>query len=121
KAVPKTGSLAGVLGEFDFEWVHRPGKHNDVADALSRKLVEEYVAALTVVESDFLDQIRESSKTDASYLKLVEQVKSGLIRKYWLDSGLLYAKGGRVFVPTGTLRRRLLRETHDPQWAGSRN
>ncbi|KAK4394406.1 RNA-directed DNA polymerase [Sesamum angolense] len=33
--------------------VHRPGKHNDVADALSRKLVEEYVAALTVVESDF--------------------------------------------------------------------
>ncbi|KAK4381521.1 Transposon Ty3-I Gag-Pol polyprotein [Sesamum angolense] len=34
------------------------------------------------------------------------------------DSGLLYAKGGRVFVPTGTLRRRLLRETHDPQWAG---
>ncbi|KAK4382004.1 RNA-directed DNA polymerase [Sesamum angolense] len=41
-----------------------------------------------------------------------------LIRKYWLDSGLLYAKGGRVFVPTGTMRRRLLRETHDPQWAG---
>ncbi|KAL0396344.1 UNVERIFIED_CONTAM: Transposon Ty3-I Gag-Pol polyprotein [Sesamum calycinum] len=106
------------LGEFDFEWVHRPGKHNDVADALSRKLVEEYVAALTVVESDFLDQIRESSKTDVGYLKLVEQVKSGLIQKYWLESGLLYAKGGRVFVPTGTLRRRLLRETHDPQWAG---
>ncbi|KAL0320233.1 UNVERIFIED_CONTAM: Retrovirus-related Pol polyprotein from transposon opus [Sesamum radiatum] len=23
------------LGEFDFEWVYRPGKHNDVADALS--------------------------------------------------------------------------------------
>ncbi|KAL0352155.1 UNVERIFIED_CONTAM: Transposon Ty3-I Gag-Pol polyprotein [Sesamum calycinum] len=106
------------LGEFDFEWVHRPGKHNDVADALSRILVEEYVAALTVVESDFLDQIRESSKTDVGYLKLVEYVKSGLIPKYWLDSGLLYAKGGRVFVPTGTLRRRLLRETHDPQWAG---
>ncbi|KAK4397971.1 RNA-directed DNA polymerase [Sesamum angolense] len=61
------------LGEFDFEWVHRQGKHNDVADALSRKLVED---------------------------------------------GLLYAKDGRVFVPTGTLRRRLLRETHDPLWAG---
>ncbi|KAK4388149.1 Transposon Ty3-I Gag-Pol polyprotein [Sesamum angolense] len=52
------------------------------------------------------------------FLKLVEQVKSGLIRKYWLDSGLLYAKGGWVFVPMGTLRRRLMRETYDPQWAG---
>ncbi|KAK4403129.1 Transposon Ty3-I Gag-Pol polyprotein [Sesamum angolense] len=31
--------------------------------------------------------------------------------------GLLYAKGGQVFVPTGTLRRRLLRKTNDPQWA----
>ncbi|KAK4383417.1 RNA-directed DNA polymerase [Sesamum angolense] len=103
-----------LLGEFDFEWVYRPGKHNDMADTVSRKLVEEYVSALTVVESDFLDQNQESSKTDAGYLKLVEQVLSGLVRKYWLDSGLLYAKGGGVFVPTGTLSHRLLRETHDP-------
>ncbi|KAK4403115.1 Transposon Ty3-G Gag-Pol polyprotein [Sesamum angolense] len=26
---------------FDFEWVHRSGKHNDVTDALSQKLIEE--------------------------------------------------------------------------------
>ncbi|KAL0423509.1 UNVERIFIED_CONTAM: RNA-directed DNA polymerase [Sesamum radiatum] len=82
KLSPKQARWQEFLGEFEFDWVHRPGKHNDVADALSRKLVEEYVAALTVVEYDFLDQIRESSKTDAGYLKLVEQVKSGLIRKY---------------------------------------
>ncbi|KAL0373601.1 UNVERIFIED_CONTAM: hypothetical protein Sradi_3275800 [Sesamum radiatum] len=115
KLSPKQARWQEFLGEFDFEWVHGPGRHNDVADALSRKMIEEYVAALTVVESDFLDQIRESSKTDAGYLKLVEQVKKGQIRKYWLDSGLLYAKGGWAFVPTGPLRRRLLRETHDPQ------
>ncbi|KAL0307237.1 UNVERIFIED_CONTAM: Retrovirus-related Pol polyprotein from transposon.6 [Sesamum radiatum] len=72
KLSPKQARWQEFLGEFDFEWVHRPGKHNDMADALSQKLVEEYVAALTVVESDFLDQIRESFKTDASYLKLVE-------------------------------------------------
>ncbi|KAK4397585.1 RNA-directed DNA polymerase [Sesamum angolense] len=88
-----------------------------VKQAHCRKLVEKYVAALTVIESDFLDQIRESSKTDAGYLNLMEHVKSSMIRKYWLDSGLLYAKGGRVFVPIGSLRRHLLRETHDPQWA----
>ncbi|KAL0386154.1 UNVERIFIED_CONTAM: hypothetical protein Sradi_3009700 [Sesamum radiatum] len=106
------------LGEFDFKWVHRQGKHIDVADVLSQKMVEEYVVALAVVESDLLDQIRESLKTDAGYMKLVEQVRNGQIQKYWLDGGLLYAKGGWAFVPTGPLRRRLLRETHDPEWAG---
>ncbi|KAK4403123.1 RNA-directed DNA polymerase [Sesamum angolense] len=89
---PKQAHWQEFWGEFNFEWVHRPGKHNDVADALSQKLVEEYVAALTVVESDFFDQIQESSKTDAGYLNLVEQIQSGLIRKYWLDSGLLMPK-----------------------------
>ncbi|KAL0315101.1 UNVERIFIED_CONTAM: Retrovirus-related Pol polyprotein from transposon.6 [Sesamum calycinum] len=108
-------ALGGVLVQDKHPVAFESRKLKDAE--LRRKLVEEYVAALTVVESDFLDQIRESSKTDVGYLK-VEQVKSGLIRKYWLDSGLLYAKGGRVFVPTGTLSRRLLRETHDPQWAG---
>ncbi|KAL0305330.1 UNVERIFIED_CONTAM: hypothetical protein Sangu_3037600 [Sesamum angustifolium] len=94
KLSPKQARWQEFLGEFDFEWVHRPSKHNNMADALSRKLVKEYVAALTVVKSDFLNQIWKSSKTDEGYLKLVEQVKSGLIRKYWFDSGLLYAKGG---------------------------
>ncbi|KAL0368101.1 UNVERIFIED_CONTAM: Transposon Ty3-G Gag-Pol polyprotein [Sesamum calycinum] len=50
KLSPKQARWQEFLGEFDFEWVHRPGKHNDVADALRRKLVEEYVVALTVVE-----------------------------------------------------------------------
>ncbi|KAL0302207.1 UNVERIFIED_CONTAM: hypothetical protein Sangu_3114500 [Sesamum angustifolium] len=104
-AAERKASVLGrvFFGRFDFEWVHRLGKQNDVADGLSQKLVEEYVAALTVVESDFLDQIQETSKMGAGYLKLVEQIQSGLIRKYWLDSGLLYCKGRRVFVPTGTL------------------
>ncbi|KAL2250138.1 UNVERIFIED_CONTAM: hypothetical protein Sindi_2487500, partial [Sesamum indicum] len=57
-------------------------KHNDMADALSRKLIEKYVTALTVVESDFLDEIHESSQKDA---------------------------GGIVFVLTGALHRYLLR------------
>ncbi|KAK4397820.1 Retrovirus-related Pol polyprotein from transposon.6 [Sesamum angolense] len=94
KLSPKQARWQEFLGEFDFEWVHRSGKHNDVADAISRKLVEEYVAALTVVKFDFLDQIQESSKMDAGYLKLVEQVKSGLVQKYWLDSGYCMPKFG---------------------------
>ncbi|KAG8368002.1 hypothetical protein BUALT_Bualt16G0131300 [Buddleja alternifolia] len=115
---PKQARWQEFLGEYDFDWVHRPGKHNDVADALSRKVVEEYVTALTLIESDFLERIQESSQNDAIYMKLVEQVGAGHIRKYWLNDGLLYAKGGRAYVPSGSLQRQLLRETHDPQWVG---
>ncbi|KAL0423698.1 UNVERIFIED_CONTAM: Retrovirus-related Pol polyprotein from transposon.6 [Sesamum radiatum] len=88
KSFWKSSTLSGCTG---------PGKHNDVADALSRKLVEEYVAALTVVEYDFLDQIRESSKTDVGYLKLVEHVKSGLIGNIGLTVGYFCQldKGGK--------------------------
>ena len=34
------------LAEFNFEWLHRPGRHNIVADALSRKKVVAYIMTL---------------------------------------------------------------------------
>lgn len=40
-------------------WVHKPGRQNQVADALSRKDVELYVAALSSVKTTFLDRVRE--------------------------------------------------------------
>ena len=40
------------------------------------------------------------------------------MRPYQLEDGLLYAKGGKLFVPSGKIRRELLKETHDLQWAG---
>ncbi|XP_044510183.1 uncharacterized protein LOC123228802 [Mangifera indica] len=107
------------LAEYDFEWVHRAGSENRVADALSRKEVHAYVAALTEVQSDFLGKLRVQAEEDAEYAHLREQVEQGVVRKYWLDRGLLYAKGGRLYVPkSGGLRQGLLKETHEPQWAG---
>ncbi|KAF3975229.1 hypothetical protein CMV_001501 [Castanea mollissima] len=70
-----------------------------------------YLAAMIEVK------IKESSKLDATYLKLVQDVTAGLVRRYWLEDGLLYAKGGKLFVPSRKIRRELLKETHDPQWA----
>ena len=80
--------------------------------------MQEYVAGLTRVESDFLDRIKESAKLNATYQKLVQDVTAGLVRYYWLEDGLLYAKGGKLYVPSGKIRRELLKETRDPQWAG---
>ena len=99
--------------------MHKPGKENAVADALSRKYVEEYVAALSIVETDFRDKIKAGSPNDPGYQTLVAQVREGKVRRYWLEDDLLFAKGGRAYVPAGGgLRRQLLRETHDTPWAG---
>ncbi|KAL0405983.1 UNVERIFIED_CONTAM: hypothetical protein Slati_3912200 [Sesamum latifolium] len=37
KLSPKQAQWQEFLGEVYFEWVHRPSKHNNVADALSRR------------------------------------------------------------------------------------
>ncbi|KZV51417.1 hypothetical protein F511_20581 [Dorcoceras hygrometricum] len=118
KLTPKQARWQEFLSEFDFQWVHKAGKHNEVADALSRKSVQDYVAALTVIDSDFCGRIRDASLLDQVYQKLIDQVRNGEIRKYWIEDGLLFAKGSRAYVPSGPLRKELLRETHDPQWAG---
>ena len=71
KLSPKQARWQELLQEYDFVWEQKPGKHNQVADALSRKQVQEYVAVLTRVESDFVERIKKSSKLDATYQKLV--------------------------------------------------
>ena len=62
-----------------------------------------------------MERIKESSKLDAIYQKLVQDVTTGLMRRYWLEDELLYARDGKLFVPSGKIRRELLKETHDPQ------
>ena len=55
---------------------------------------------------------------DSTYVNLKQDVQDGVVRSYWIEDDLLYAKGNRLYVPSGGgLRQELLRETHDPQWA----
>ena len=61
-----------------------------------------------------LDRLHQAATEDAAYKKMVELVREGTIRRYWLEQDLLYAKGGRIFVPKGELRKYLMTETHDP-------
>lgn len=43
----------------------------------------------------------------------------GLVWRYWVEEDLIYARGGKLYVPSGgDLRRILSRDTHDSQWAG---
>ncbi|XP_038979221.1 uncharacterized protein LOC120109561 [Phoenix dactylifera] len=119
KLTPKQARWQEYMAEFDFEWVHRPGRQNLVADALSRKSLEGYVAAITSFQGDFLTRLKNFADTDPEYKKLLQAVNNGELQKYWVDGGLLHARGGRLFVPKGGgLRQILLKESHDPQWAG---
>ncbi|RVW30894.1 Transposon Tf2-12 polyprotein [Vitis vinifera] len=93
KLSPRQARWQEFLADFRFEWLHRPGRHNTVVDALSKR-------------------------EDAAYGRLKQQVEEGVIRRYWLEGDLLVAKGGRWYVPTDGLRKKLFRETHDAKWVG---
>ena len=50
KLSPKQARWQELLQKYDFVWEHKPGRHNQVVDALSYKQVQEYVVDLTRVE-----------------------------------------------------------------------
>ncbi|RVW76470.1 Transposon Tf2-12 polyprotein [Vitis vinifera] len=83
-----------VVVHYLQQWIHYllGRSHNTVVDALSRK-------------------------EDAAYGRLKQQVKEGVVRRYWLEGDLLVVKGGRWYVLIGGLRKDLLQETHDSKWA----
>jgi hypothetical protein len=68
------------LAEYDFVWEQKPGSHNQVADALSRREVIATVLAIVQVESDMLCRLRQAAGEDAAYKKLVELVREGTIQ-----------------------------------------
>lgn len=51
KLSPRQARWQEFLEEYDFEWQHKPGRHNQVADALSRKEIADYVAAISNIET----------------------------------------------------------------------
>ena len=118
KLRPRQARWQEFLADFEFEWLHQPRRHNTVAAALSRKEVIAYITTLSEVIFDFNEKIKLAAEQDAAYGKLKQQVKEGMIRRYWLEGDLLVAKRGRWYVPAGGLRKDLLWETHDVKWAG---
>ncbi|KAK9113309.1 hypothetical protein Syun_020106 [Stephania yunnanensis] len=107
------------LAEFDVQIEHKPGRLNLVPDALTRKVVAEMMAAAVRLEGEFLPRIKEETSKDPVCSKLLKLVADGVTRRFWCEDGVLYAKGGRPYVPnSGGLRRQLLKETHDARWAG---
>ena len=100
-------------------WEHKPGKYNQVADALSRKEVFVAVYSISKLETNFYDRIRLCAANDSLCVKRMGQVQEGTMRRYWIEDDLLYFKGGRIVVPNQDgLHKDVMKEAHDSSWAG---
>lgn len=71
------------------------------------------------MQNDPQTQIRQVAKEDSQYTKLISDVRDRVVRKYWLEDGLLCAKGARLLVPKGgRLWQDFLKEHHNIPWEG---
>ena len=110
----------GTLQEFDCDIVHREGRTNVVADALSRR-PDYMLSAMSqlVVESDLLHEAKRAAETDPEYEKLRKAVEKGKRTDFRCEDGLLYkVEGDRLYVPKCEVRDKLLMEAHDAPMSG---
>ncbi|KZV54874.1 hypothetical protein F511_37192, partial [Dorcoceras hygrometricum] len=116
KLSPKKSRWQDFLAEFDYVLEYRSGKANVVADALSRKAE---LASISTVLGDLPTRIKEGLGHDSVAKELVKLAEQGKTRQFWLEDGLLYTQGRRLYVPKWEdLRKDLIRECHDTKWAG---
>ncbi|KAF8088610.1 hypothetical protein N665_0535s0002 [Sinapis alba] len=108
KFSPKQARWQDFLSEFDYTLEYKPGKVNVVADALSRKAE---LAAMSQVEGAIMARIREGLERDHVAKELMKLSNEGKVHRFWVDDGLLYTKGRRLYVPKWeSLRRDIIRE-----------
>jgi hypothetical protein len=140
QATPKELRWYDTIVSMDVELIHKLGKDNVVADALSRR--EELITPVLrliiangwkPVEKDFLDEVLEAMKTDADAIdnnayfdsrkkkggKFITTRQGGRrIQNLKRKDGLHYFKQNRLYIPEGDLRKRLLYNFHDTPLAG---
>ncbi|KAE8690692.1 cytochrome P450 78A7-like [Hibiscus syriacus] len=116
KLSPKQARWQDFLAEFDYTLEYKPGKTNVVVDALSRKTE---LATISLAKGTVLERIKEGLEQDPLTRELVKLASDGKTQWFWVEDGLLYTKGRRIYVPKwDNLRRDLIKECHDTKWAG---
>ena len=100
------------LQEFTFEIKVRPGKENQAADALSRRVV---TLAISLANSTFPKEIQQEVLLDEFFGPLIDEIQgqgnSKILEDYILKEGLLFFKN-RLCIPS-KLKNQILKEAHE--------
>ena len=112
-----------LLAEFDFEIVHRPGKSNVVADALSRlnkiEVQELGTVKKGVKREDLFKGLEQAYKNDKETKRILENLDT---EKDFcvVQNKIFYTGKGRMqlYLPQGDIRDFILNECHDSRYAG---
>ena len=89
------------LLEFDYEIQYSQGKENVVADALSRVEGSEVLhMAMSVLECDLMQQIKQAYELDSSVKAIIEELKSKpFSRKHYSWSQNVLRRKSKIVVP----------------------
>ncbi|KAE8724095.1 hypothetical protein F3Y22_tig00010927pilonHSYRG00153 [Hibiscus syriacus] len=116
KLSQKQARWQDFLAEFLYTLEYKSGKANVVVDALSRKTE---LAVIYLAKGTILERIKEGLEQDPMMRELVKLASNGKTQRFWVEDGLLYTKGRRIYVPKwDNLRRDLIKECHDTKWVG---
>jgi hypothetical protein len=107
---------ANILSQFNFHIAHIAGKHNLVADALSRR---PKVNAVSIATHNDLSLMIDEYATDPEFKDVMSAIAIGKKQEpYHVQDGyLLY--GNRLCI-TRSLREKVMYECHAPPYAGHR-
>ena len=93
------------------EILHKRGKDNVVADALSWKDEEAKAYAISVAVLDWLDEIRREYAKHPDTCALITDSNQG--RKFEWRNDILWYNGRIYLSPTSSFKTKVLKESHD--------
>jgi hypothetical protein len=111
---------AEQLADYDVEFLHRAGKLNIAADALSRR--SDYFDVINSLEwvpvhSEIIEEVESEARADKDYQALVADVVLGKRKDYKTIEGLLY-KDTRLVIPSKRIQEKLIQLSHDSLLGG---
>ncbi|XP_058757747.1 uncharacterized protein LOC131631003 [Vicia villosa] len=120
---PEQQKWAAKLQGFQFEIFYKPGRTNQVADALSRRPTEDDAAVLLSISSPVPHLIKElkihyNTTQEGKDLLNKIQTDTAMQTTFQIKDGLVFFKD-RIFIPSKTdFREILLKEYHSTPTAG---
>eukprot|EP00253_Pinus_taeda_P032530 PITA_32530 len=99
------------LSAFDLEILHKKGKENVVADALSRKDDDHTTCAAMIVVPEWLDEIRVEYAKDEDCDSMIKNISQ--CTNFEWKNDILWYKGRIYLTPTSKFKVKILKESHN--------